>query len=69
MNYDVYKQYLDKAIAAIQQFSPHFLVISFGVDTSVHDPLGIFAIQNEDYRLIGEEVCTDLCHSMTLTPL
>ncbi|PRP77953.1 deacetylase, histone deacetylase/acetoin utilization protein [Planoprotostelium fungivorum] len=56
VDYKAYEGYLDRAIKAIREFSPEFLVISFGVDTSVHDPLGIFAMQNEDYHKIGSRV-------------
>lgn len=65
VDYKAYEGYLDRAIQAIHEFSPEFLVVSFGVDTSVHDPLGIFAMQNEDYLKIGSRVGIESFHRLT----
>lgn len=44
------------AIPTIQNFSPDFLVISAGHDTYAKDPVGHFALVEEDFAVLGEEL-------------
>eukprot|EP01117_Protostelium_nocturnum_P004618 TRINITY_DN1675_c0_g1_i1.p1 TRINITY_DN1675_c0_g1~~TRINITY_DN1675_c0_g1_i1.p1 ORF type:complete len:404 (-),score=67.05 TRINITY_DN1675_c0_g1_i1:44-1102(-) len=56
VDYPIYKPVLISALKRCQEFNPDFLVISWGVDTSVHDSLGIFSLTDEDYFSIGKEI-------------
>src|SRR6266403_3914782 len=48
---------LDTALARIDRFAPSVLVVSLGVDTFEHDPIGFFKLRTDDFaqygRLIG----------------
>ena len=48
---------LDTALARIDRFAPSALVVSLGVDTFEHDPIGFFKLRADDFthygRLIG----------------
>lgn len=51
-----FRDALARAITAIRNFSPDFLVISYGADTFEADPLGKFRLTAEDYLRLGEAV-------------
>ena len=53
---DHYLQVLDQVLELIRQFTPGFLVVSAGVDTSGSDPLGDFDLSLEAFARIGEHL-------------
>ena len=46
----------EHAFAAIDRFRPEYLVVSAGHDTYVEDPVGHFALVDEDFERIGAEL-------------
>lgn len=44
------------AIPTIQNFDPEYLVISAGHDAYVDDPVGHFALEEDDFALLGEQI-------------
>lgn len=49
---------LDVALAGIRGFSPQALVLSLGVDASVHDPHGRHAVSDEGFRRMAERIAS-----------
>jgi acetoin utilization deacetylase AcuC-like enzyme len=49
---------LDTALASIGGFGADLLIISFGADTFIGDPISHFAIRTEDYRTIAGRIAT-----------
>ncbi|MFS0737919.1 histone deacetylase family protein [Sphingomonas sp. 1P06PA] len=47
---------LDRALAAIRDFAPDLLLVSFGADTFVDDPLCHFAIRTADYAAMAAPI-------------
>ncbi|HEX7657647.1 MAG TPA: histone deacetylase family protein, partial [Sphingomonas sp.] len=43
-------------LAAIATFAPDLLVVSFGADTYVDDPISGFAIRTEDFAVIAQDI-------------
>jgi acetoin utilization deacetylase AcuC-like enzyme len=55
--------YMDAVAAAsarIKAFAPDMLIVSLGVDTYEHDPVGGFCLQTPDYLTLGQSIA-DLC--------
>jgi acetoin utilization deacetylase AcuC-like enzyme len=50
----VYQTALLKALKAIKKFDPDYLVIPYGADTYIDDPLGSFQLNTVDYRTIAK---------------
>ncbi len=50
---DAYCRTLTEALRLIQDFAPHYLVISFGADIYAGDPLGDLAVTTDGFRRIG----------------
>ena len=52
-----YRSVLDKALAAIARFEPHFLIVALGLDTAKGDPTGTWLLGRKDFyrngRMIG----------------
>ena len=46
----------DQVLPVLRRFDPDFLVIAAGFDTYVLDPVGDFAIEIDDYPLLGERL-------------
>ena len=44
------------ALDAITAFGPGLLVVSFGADTWVHDPISHFAIETADYPILAQDI-------------
>lgn len=44
----------ERALAAIRNFAPDFLVLAAGFDTYHKDPVGHAALRTDDYHVIGE---------------
>jgi acetoin utilization deacetylase AcuC-like enzyme len=53
---DQYFNALSDALEKIRLFNPQYLVISFGADTSITDPLGCFKITMEGYQKMAKTV-------------
>ncbi len=51
--WDIYKPALEEALNTIEKFKPDFLIVSVGYDTHVKDPVGHFAMEDKDYKEIG----------------
>lgn len=50
---DDYRKALEKALKAIQKFSPEFLVIALGLDIAKNDPTGTWSLLADDFRKNG----------------
>lgn len=53
---DAYRRALGEALAAISDFAPSALVVSFGADTHEDDPIGGFCLQTPDFRRIAGDI-------------
>lgn len=51
-----YLDALDVALEAISRFAPAMTVVSLGMDTYVHDPLGAFGLTTGGYRACGRRM-------------
>lgn len=47
---------LDTALAAIARFAPDLLIVSFGADTFVGDPISGFALETADYPVVAARI-------------
>lgn len=53
---DAYLSTLTEALAVIQGFKPHYLVVSVGLDIALNDPLGGFTITTPGFTAIGQHI-------------
>lgn len=53
-----YRPVLRKAIQNVRKYKPHYLLISLGFDTYVHDPIGGFALTIPFYQTMAEDIST-----------
>ncbi|MBN1944451.1 MAG: histone deacetylase family protein [Bradymonadales bacterium] len=51
-----YLQALKRALAAIRQFDPRFLVLAFGLDTAKADPTGSWFLTSPDFHRCGHHI-------------
>ena len=51
-----YKVALETALSAVTQWQAECLVVSFGADTYVGDPIAHFALQRDDFARISERI-------------
>lgn len=51
-----YRPALETALAAIAQWGAKLLIVSFGADTHVNDPISNFALERADYRDLAAEI-------------
>ena len=51
-----YLAVLDKALAAIREFDPQYLVVSVGFDTAVDDPVGGFRLTTAGLSAVGQRI-------------
>ena len=51
-----YLMALEQALAAVHGFAPAITIVSLGLDTYVHDPLGDFTLTTPVYRECGKRV-------------
>ncbi len=51
-----YRPALDRALAAIADWQARCLVVSFGADIYAGDPISGFALQSEDFGVVGERI-------------
>ncbi|WP_343346851.1 histone deacetylase family protein [Sphingomicrobium sp. XHP0239] len=54
--WDAYAPALDRAIAAIEDRGTEMLVVSYGADTFIDDPISFFALTTDDMRRIGARI-------------
>ncbi len=55
------------ALAAIGNFAPGLLIVSFGADTFVGDPISNFALQTEDYAVLAKDIASIGLPTVVLT--
>ena len=53
---DRYLSTLQALLEHLASFAPHWLVISAGFDTYIHDPIGAFQITTAGFRKMGEHI-------------
>jgi acetoin utilization deacetylase AcuC-like enzyme len=53
-NIDKYRKVLLEALEEMKQFNPAYVIIPFGADTYIGDPLGAFSIETADYKEIAQ---------------
>ena len=53
---DAYRHTLGTALRAIEDFGPELLVVSFGADTFVGDPICSFELVTTDYATIAADI-------------
>ncbi|MBP7967730.1 histone deacetylase family protein, partial [Candidatus Woesebacteria bacterium] len=51
-----YNQTLQKALAGIRRFQPRYLIVSYGADTHVADPIGGFRLSTSYFTQLGNEI-------------
>lgn len=51
-----YRPILARALDRIRAFAPELLVVSFGADTFIGDPISHFALETEDYAVLGADI-------------
>jgi acetoin utilization deacetylase AcuC-like enzyme len=56
-----------KALNAIARFAPDLLIVSFGADTFVDDPIANFALQTADYHVLSSDIATAGLPTVILT--
>jgi acetoin utilization deacetylase AcuC-like enzyme len=49
---------LDAALARIAGFAPGLLIVSYGADTFVSDPISHFRLETADYAILGRRVAS-----------
>ena len=47
---------LDRGLAKIADFAPDLLVISYGADTYIGDPISQFRLETADYTILGKRI-------------
>lgn len=55
------------ALASIAKFAPGLLIVSFGADTFVGDPISNFALQTEDYAVLAGDIAAAGLPTVILT--
>jgi acetoin utilization deacetylase AcuC-like enzyme len=61
-----YLSALDLALQALTRFAPGLTLVSLGIDTYVHDPLGDFTLTTPVYRECGRRVAAAADHVIVL---
>lgn len=51
-----YHEVLNQALARIREFTPDYLVVSFGLDTSNGDPNGSWSLKADDFEVNGNAI-------------
>ena len=53
---DAFRRAQERALAAIAASGAEFLLVSFGADTFVGDPISQFALETVDYAVLGRDI-------------
>jgi len=53
-----YRDQLDIALETVSQFKPDILIVPFGADTFVGDPISYFALKTPDYKEMGQRIAS-----------
>ncbi|MFL9840044.1 histone deacetylase family protein [Sphingomonas sp. ST-64] len=53
---DAFRRAQEKALAAIAASGAELLLVSFGADTFVRDPISQFALETTDYAVLGRDI-------------
>lgn len=53
---DAFRRAQEQALDAIARFGPDALVVSFGADTWVGDPISQFALETQDYAMLARDI-------------
>lgn len=53
---DAFRRAQEQALAAIAASGAEFLLVSFGADTFVGDPISAFALETADYAVLGRDI-------------
>jgi acetoin utilization deacetylase AcuC-like enzyme len=53
-----YEKALDRALDAIAAFAPDLLVVSYGADTFVRDPISFFSLETRDYPILARRIAS-----------
>ncbi len=53
---DAFRRAQDRALAAIAASGAELLLVSFGADTYVGDPISAFALETADYAVLGADI-------------
>jgi acetoin utilization deacetylase AcuC-like enzyme len=56
--FDAYDAALGRALDWLAQDRPELMIVSFGADTFVDDPISHFALQTDDYAKLSARVAT-----------
>ncbi len=51
-----YRVALEQALARVDKFAPHLLVISFGADTFIEDPICGFSLRTRDFQEVANAI-------------
>lgn len=55
---DTYRPALSAALDRVGDHAPDAVIVSLGVDSFIHDPVGGFALESEDFVRIGAEIAS-----------
>ncbi|CAM3800300.1 histone deacetylase family protein [Parendozoicomonas haliclonae] len=53
-DWSLYRQALDKALAAIQSYGAEVVIVSLGLDTFEQDPISFFKLKSDNYLELGQ---------------
>jgi acetoin utilization deacetylase AcuC-like enzyme len=53
-----YQRALDRSLDAIAAFAPDLLVVSYGADTFVRDPISFFSLETRDYPVLAGRIAS-----------
>ncbi len=53
---DAYRAAMGRALDAVARWGPELLVVSFGADTYVGDPISRFALETADYAVLARDI-------------
>lgn len=64
---EVFRAAQGTALAAIAEFAPGLLIVSFGADTFAGDPIANFALQTADYAVLASDIAAAQLPTVVLT--
>ncbi len=57
-DWEDYSKTLRTALDVITQYAPDYLIVSYGADTFIDDPISFFEIRTEDYTAMAQQIDT-----------